>query len=257
MRPDPPAPEHTALALTGERTLPGVAHENYWFQRHVVAYRLVAGRAAGRAVLDAGCGEGYGPALLAAAGARRVVAADLDTHVVEHIRRAYAPRHAAIEPVACELMALPLPDNTVDLTVSFQVIEHLYDIPGYLRSLHRVTRVGGHVVIATPNRLTFTPDSDGPVNPFHTREFSARELITELAAADLEVQQVVGVHHTLRLRAIEAAAGSSFGALVARPPGAWPPWLRATVAAVRPGWFRVSARDLDASLDLVARCVVR
>jgi hypothetical protein len=31
-----------SLTLTGERTLPGIVAENYWFRRHEAAYRLAA-----------------------------------------------------------------------------------------------------------------------------------------------------------------------------------------------------------------------
>src|SRR5919108_4254204 len=48
------------LELTGERTLPDVPEENYWFRRHLAVYRWVAGRVAGRDVVDMACGEGYG-----------------------------------------------------------------------------------------------------------------------------------------------------------------------------------------------------
>jgi SAM-dependent methyltransferase len=252
----------TALPLTGERTLPGIADERYWFERHVVAYalavdaveRLVADRSS-VAVLDAGCGEGYGLAMLAEAGATRVVGADLDPLTVAHARRTYADHDERIEVIAAELMSLPLGDDMVDLTVSFQVIEHLHDIPGYLRSLHRVTRPGGTIMIATPNRLTFTPDSDVPVNPFHTKEFTAAELVAELAAADLQVVEVVGVHHGPELAAVERERGAPMGELQsASEPSRWPTWLREVVHAVTPASFEVRRDDLDASLDLIAIC---
>lgn len=249
----------SSLALTGERTLPGVADENYWFQRHVVAYDLAAGLVRdlpARTVLDAGCGEGYGLALLAGAGASRVVGVDLDATVVAHARATYADADPRIEVHAAELMTLPLADAEIDLTVSLQVIEHLYDVPGYLRSLRRVTRPGGAVVIATPNRLTFTPGSDVPVNPFHTREFTATELAEELAAAGLPVDRMLGVGHGGRLREVEADAERPLTDLLAEPPSDWPDWLRATVHAVAPDSFTIDAHDLDASLDLVAICMV-
>jgi SAM-dependent methyltransferase len=251
----PPAP--SPLALTGERTLPGIPDENYWFQRHVVAYRLATAAAAGRAVLDAGCGEGYGLGMLARAGATRAIGADLDATVVAHARRAYADGDDRVEVHACELMALPLRDGAVDLTVSFQVIEHMHDIPGYLASLRRVTRPGGEVWIATPNRLTFTPGSDTPVNPFHTREFTADELRDELTAAGLVVGTVLGVHHGRRLRAVEAATGTPLPErLGARDPAGWPGWLRRVVHRVTPDHFTVHDRDPDGSLDLLATCRV-
>ena len=66
---DDTAPSSPELILTGERTLPGIPEENYWFQRHVVAYRDAAERVAGMDVLDAGCGEGYGASILASRAA--------------------------------------------------------------------------------------------------------------------------------------------------------------------------------------------
>ena len=53
------------LPLTGERTVPGLDIENYWFRRHEVVYQRLADRCTGRDVLEAGFGEGYGADLLA------------------------------------------------------------------------------------------------------------------------------------------------------------------------------------------------
>src|SRR5258707_13926364 len=69
------------LPLTGERTVPGLAEENYWFRRHEVVYERLVGRCAGRDVLEAGCGEGYGAGLIADVG-RRVVGVDYDQSAV-------------------------------------------------------------------------------------------------------------------------------------------------------------------------------
>src|SRR4051794_16793121 len=40
------------LALTGERTLPDVPEENYWFRRHLVVYEWIAEQVPGRHVVD-------------------------------------------------------------------------------------------------------------------------------------------------------------------------------------------------------------
>jgi SAM-dependent methyltransferase len=277
--PGEPHPDPAPLILTGERTLPGIPDERYWFARHVVAYdyavavvgRLAAGPDTGSVpdsgsapaatrsmtVLDAGCGEGYGLAMIASAGASRVVGVDLDATVVAHAHGTYAAHDPRIEVAAAELMSLPLGDDEVDLTVSFQVIEHLHDIPGYLASLRRVTVPGGVVLIATPNRLTFTPGSDVPINPFHTREFTAAELDDELSAAGFVVDQMLGVHHGERLRAVEAERGAPLPELLsASPPEQWDERLRETVHATHPSWFTLDATTLDASLDLLAVCRV-
>ena len=74
--------------LTGERTLPGIPVENYWFQRHVAAYRWAAERVEGLQILDAGSGEGYGTAILAERAAD-VIGVELDERYVHHAGRTY------------------------------------------------------------------------------------------------------------------------------------------------------------------------
>ena len=118
---------HDSLALTGERTVPGVAEENYWFRRHEVVYRRLAGRCAGRDVLEAGCGEGYGADLIADV-AGSVIGLDYDELTVAHVRARY-PR---VDVRHGNLAALPLPDGSVDVVVNFQVIEHLWDQPQFV-----------------------------------------------------------------------------------------------------------------------------
>ena len=80
------------LPLTGERTIPGLAEENYWFRRHEIAYLAIAERYAGKSVLEAGSGEGYGAAMLADAGAT-VTALDYDESAVAHVRAAVIGAH--------------------------------------------------------------------------------------------------------------------------------------------------------------------
>lgn len=241
-----------SLPLTGERTVPGIPHENYWFQRHVVAYRFAQARTAGLAVMDAGCGEGYGAAMLAER-ARGVTGVELVPDVVAHAQAAYPDaRHPNLDFVEADLCRLPLPDASFDAVVSFQVIEHLPDIGGYLDEVHRVLRPGGEFLCATPNRLTFTPDSDTPVNPFHVKEFTAAEL-ADCLGSRFRVKAVLGVHHGRRIRALERVARSPITELqFASPPDAWPRWLRTAVARVRPADFSLKAADVDASLDLLA-----
>lgn len=242
-----------SLVLTGERTLPGIADERYWFERHLAGYHHAATHVTPQTtVLDAGCGEGYGLAVLAEAGAARVVGVDLDAATVAHARATYAADDPRIEVHAAELKALPLDDAEVDLTVSLQVIEHVWDVPGTLASLARVTRPGGHVLLATPNRLTFTPGSATPVNPFHVREFTAAELAAEVVGCGLEVVEVLGLHHGPRLAAADARLGAPVPRLLGDlPPARWPDELRTAVHTTTWRDLEVRRDDLDASLDLL------
>src|ERR1700733_6870083 len=84
----PHPPVDAALPLTGERTIPGLDGENYWFRRHEVVYRALTQRCAGLTVLEAGCGEGYGADLIAEI-AQKVIALDYDAAAVAHVRARY------------------------------------------------------------------------------------------------------------------------------------------------------------------------
>jgi len=57
------------LALTGERTLPDVPAENYWYRRHLAVYEWIGARVASLRVVDMACGEGYGSELLSRSAA--------------------------------------------------------------------------------------------------------------------------------------------------------------------------------------------
>ncbi|HEU4676242.1 MAG TPA: class I SAM-dependent methyltransferase [Motilibacteraceae bacterium] len=236
------------LELTGERTLPGIAHENYWFRRHEAGYLAAAALLrlrAGDHLLDAGCGEGYGGELLRTRHDVHVVAADYDALAVQHVRRTYP----ALRTVRTNLVALPFADACFDVVVSLQVVEHLWDQPRFVRECARVLRPGGAIVVSTPNRLTFSPD--GTTNLFHTRELDDAEL-RELVAAVLPDVEVLGLHHGPRLLAWEAEHGPLVQAQLATPPQAWPEALAAFVSDTTSEDFVVTGDDLGGCLDLLA-----
>lgn len=237
------------LPLTGERTVPGIAEENYWFRRHEVVYEKLSPRCIGATVLEAGCGEGYGADLLAGV-ARRVLALDYDARAAAHAAR----RYPGIDVVRTNLVALPVPGGAVDVVVSLQVIEHLWDQEGFLRECRRVLRPGGALFVSTPNRITFSPGRDTPLNPFHTRELSGHELaglVTDAGFADVEV---LGLHHGPRLRTLDTAHGGSIveaQTAVVLGDGVWPADLLRDVGSVRSADFDLRSDEVDASLDLL------
>ncbi len=254
----PSAPSGPSLPLTGERTIPGLDIENYWFRRHEVVYQRLAQRCADRDVLEAGFGEGYGADLLADV-ARSVVGVDYDESAVAHVRTRY-PR---VEVVQGNLAQLPLPDASVDVVVNFQVIEHLWDQPQFVAECARVLRPAGLLLMSTPNRITFTPGSDTPINPFHTRELNAAELTELLVEGGFTVESMSGVFHGQRLRTLDAKYGGSIiEAQIARAlaDAPWPPDLLADIAAITTDDFDLigaGEQAIDDSLDLVAIAVRR
>lgn len=251
----PPQPTADHLPITGERTVPGVPDENYWFQRHVAAYDHGAARVSGT-ILDAGCGEGYGLAIVHAAGARGVIGVEVDPVTADHARARYGHDGIAeVDVVEADLGDLPLVDDTLDAAVCLQVIEHLQEPAIALSELHRVVRSGGLVVVSTPNRLTFTPGGGAAVNPFHVREYTATELVDLLTSVDLVVEEVLGVHHGPDLEARLANVVDPDATATLADPTTWDEALRATVRSVRADDFRIVADDVApvaTSLDLVA-----
>ena len=91
-----------SLPLTGERTVPNLESENYWFRRHEAAYRFAADRMRGP-VLDAGCGEGYGAAMLGSR-AGPVIGLELDEPTARHAASTY-PSVRVTRGDACRLAA--------------------------------------------------------------------------------------------------------------------------------------------------------
>lgn len=161
------------LEFTGERFLPGapgaIAYEHW--HRYAFALRF----ARGRSVLDAACGEGYGTAFLAQA-AQSAVGIDIDADAVRHARETYG----AIPNLRFEsasVTALPLPDASVDVVVSFETIEHLpaADQPRMLSEFARVLTVDGVLVLSSPNRLRYS-DARDYRNPFHLHELYREDL---------------------------------------------------------------------------------
>ena len=245
------------LPLTGERTVPGVAEENYWFRRHEVVYRRLAERCRDRDVLEAGCGEGYGADLITDV-ANRVIGLDYDESAVHHVRARY-PR---VDMRQGNLTDLPLAPAAVDVVVNFQVIEHLWDQHRFVTECHRVLRPGGLLLMSTPNRITFSPGRDTPVNPFHTRELNATELTELLESGGFVVESMLGVFHSARLAELDARHGGSIiEAQIARAvaDAPWSPELLADIESITVDDFDLEAdgprRRIDDSLDLVAIAV--
>lgn len=247
-----PAP----LPLTGERTLPGIHSENYWFRRHEACYAWAAARLtsnlssamADRPIMDAGSGEGYGSALLAGHTGRPVIAAELDSASADHAHRTYPD----VLSLRANLVSMPLRQHACSAAVSFQVIEHVWDVPAYLHELLRCT--SGPIALSTPNRLVHSPGlarGARPINPFHEREFDPEELMDELSAAAPGRDVVVfGLHHGPRIAQWETAHGSLCGQLLGSDVQAR---TRAELFAadITCADFDIRASDVEFSQDLV------
>ncbi len=163
--------------FTGERVIPGQVEPDLW-NEHRARYAFAARRVAGRRVLDAGCGAGYGSALLAE-GARAVVGLDVSREAVEYAREHYA--RGNLRFLQCSCSALPFGAGSFDLAIAFEVIEHLEDWSGFLLEVRRVLAPDGEFIVSTPNRSYYAESRrrSGP-NPYHVHEFDVKEFTARL-----------------------------------------------------------------------------
>jgi SAM-dependent methyltransferase len=231
------------LQLTGERTLPGVRAENYWFRRHEAAYGVAAERAHGR-ILDVGCGEGYGAAMLSSTGA--VTAMELDPLTASHAALTY-PGLRVMRADACRI---PFRRAAFDAVVAMQVLEHLWCPEGFVDQVRGLLGPGGVLVLSTPNRETFSPN--GVVNPYHSYEYTAVELADLLATSFSDIE-VHGVRHGLYLRSLDVLAEGSLQHLLMRTPYEdLPGKLRTGVDLVRADHFTLGPAEGAHDLFAVA-----
>jgi SAM-dependent methyltransferase len=231
--------------------VPGVASENYWFRRHLAAYRHLADEVDAATMIEIGAGEGYG-ATLFAERSEMVVALDYDAAAVEHLAASYPHLHA----VRGNLAALPFASQVAATVGCLQVIEHVWDHPQFVRECARVLQPGGQLIISTPNRLTFSPGLDKPVNPFHTHEFTAWELSSLIAHNGLAVFAVRGLMAGAKLAELDVryqrmGYASFVAAQLATPPEAWSTQLAFDVASIATEDFMVADVATDDCLDLI------
>jgi SAM-dependent methyltransferase len=189
------------LELTGERTLPDVPAENYWYRRHLAVYEWIAARVAGATVLDMACGEGYGSSVLARSAAS-VLGVDGNPEALEHARLKYTRPGLAFEWGAVETFGSP---GSFDAVVFLQTIEHVVDPAAVLAHFRGLLRPEGVAYVSTPNVLTLAPAGAAKSdNPWHLREYRAEEFAS-LCGGVFDRVEMLGLFHARKLRAHEIA----------------------------------------------------
>jgi O-antigen biosynthesis protein len=125
-------------------------------------------------VLDAGCGNGYGLQILEAASPAKLIGMDVADDAVA---RARSEVSASTEVVQGDVRDLAFDDDSFDVAICFEVIEHIEGQEEALAELRRGLRPGGVLLISSPNRGVYTPG-----NPHHVHEFQPEELESALNA---------------------------------------------------------------------------
>ena len=163
--------------FTGERVIPGQVDADLW-NEHRSRYLFAARLCRGKRVLDVGCGTGYGSAELAKSAAA-VISLDIAGEPLSYARQHYTRPNLVF--LQASGTSLPFTENSFDLVVAFEMIEHLEDWPSLLTESRRVLAPGGQFIVSTPNQHFYSESrrSSGP-NPFHCHEFEFREFREEL-----------------------------------------------------------------------------
>ena len=138
----------------------------------------------GRAVLDAGAGQGTFSQLLHEHGFE-VTSTDASAAAVEVLRRRLAG------PVLqADVADLPFTDETFDAAVLGEVLEHLADDRAALREVARVLRPGGVLAVSVPaNPARFGPSD---VWAGHVRRYAREQLVAACTSSGFAVRRCVG-----------------------------------------------------------------
>lgn len=171
------------MEFTGERFIPTLSGEirHEHFHRYAWCRALVAGKA----VLDIACGEGYGSAILAR-DATSVIGVDISDEAVAHAKLRYADI-AGLEFRQGDAASIPLPDDSVDIVVSFETIEHHDKHEEMIGEIRRVLRPDGVLIISSPNRVVYS-EKAGYHNEFHVKELDFAEFDTLLHTQFSEIR---------------------------------------------------------------------
>ena len=235
------------LELTGERTLPDVPEENYWYQRHLVVYEWIARRTAGLRVVDMACGEGYGSDVLAGGGAASVVGVDANPEAFAHARARYVRPNLRFERDLVETF-----DEPCDAVVFLQTIEHVRNPDEVLERFKTLVGPRGVVYLTTPNVLTLAPEgAEASGNPWHVKEYRLEELHA-LCEAHFSRVELRGLFHAGKLRAHELAIRhGAWDAIHARL-RITKPFYDRFVPAISVSDFALRERGLERALDFLA-----
>jgi SAM-dependent methyltransferase len=175
------------------RFMEGIEVRHRTYQLHMHRYVFGSRFTRDKVVLDAGCGVGYGSSYLAKKGAEQVVGGDIWEEAISYAAMCYKRERADF--VRLDISRLPFSDDSFDVVVAFEVIEHLKDYEGFLSECKRVLKVGGPLICSTPNRdLAYLPFPWKPLFSYwHVKEFHLKEF-RNLVGRYFDVEGMYGQH---------------------------------------------------------------
>lgn len=168
---------------------------------HLKTYEFALPYCEGRRVLDVGCGPGYGVCRLAP-HCKEVIGIDIDPDAIKHAKENFTLENTDYRVVKpAEVESLPFASHSFDTVISFQVIEHVFDLSAYLSEIHRLLKPGGTFLCATPDRTTRLYPFQKPWNYEHVTEFSEANFESALRQKfdEFEIFKMSGAPDVIRI----------------------------------------------------------
>jgi ubiquinone/menaquinone biosynthesis C-methylase UbiE len=182
-----------------ERLTPGTVGRET-FEEHEARYQFAGRFVRDKRVLDIACGCGIGSSYIMRAGARSCTGVDISREAIQYAESHYPGSHFAVG----DGLNLDLADRSVDVVVSFETIEHVSDSARFIKECYRVLVPGGLFIGSTPHDPVYSALLPAN-NPFHVRDFTARQFGDMLSArfedVRLYAQSPVRYPTTIAMRA--------------------------------------------------------
>jgi ubiquinone/menaquinone biosynthesis C-methylase UbiE len=169
-------------------------------QEHLARYEYARQFVSGLDILDVACGTGYGSQMLAEAGAQSVLGIDISRETVDFARAHYASKKTRFELGDAQNL-YEVRNQTVDVVVSFETVEHVPNADAFLAEVSRVLKPGGTFIVSTPDfrQGSFKQRLTGKLrNEFHVREYTGNEFLKVLRNS-FEVLEICGQRLTRRV----------------------------------------------------------
>jgi GT2 family glycosyltransferase/SAM-dependent methyltransferase len=137
---------------------------------HLHRYAVCRDLAAGKRVLDLGCGAGYGTFLLSE-NATQAVGVEINADAVHAAKNRYQREN--LKYVTGNCFDLPFENGSFDLVVANEIIEHVENQRALIAEAKRVLVDGGLFVVSTPNKPVYNRYKEP--NCFHVSELEIAE----------------------------------------------------------------------------------
>jgi ubiquinone/menaquinone biosynthesis C-methylase UbiE len=152
-----------------ERMVPEFHKDKLIYAEHATRYIAAKQIVSGKTVLDIASGSGYGTQMLAET-AKFIYGVDINENAIGYAQEHFGGKN--IEYRLGDGESIPLDDDSVDVVVTFETIEHIKNYKKFLDEVRRILKPDGLLLVSTPNDVEF---AEG--NHFHLHEFKYDELV--------------------------------------------------------------------------------